>query len=189
MRHVLEQVACKLSPVGLRCDGDGVPVCPSPSGFPEPEFASSASESSSSPSATIRCHDCYPQIADDLTITLGNLGDPWGGTPINWNGSHTVYWNEPHPYGFGGASECAWQVTSLPGYPSVPATANLKLVWSTVSNKWVVTCHANTATYLEWEGPTDPCNPTGSYGSHTDCGENFGGSFCSSQGATTCVVS
>jgi len=142
-------------------------------------------ESSSSPSATIRCTDCDPQIADTFTISLGNLVTPWD----PWNGSHTINWKAPHPNGFGAANECKWQVAAMPA--GAAARANLKLVWSTVSNKWLVTCHAYTGSFIVWEGPTDPCYPTGSYGTHAECRTGGVVDFppCDTQGATTCTVS
>ena len=98
---------------------------------------------------------------------------------MQWNATHP---NVPLAYS---SDECVWQVTAIP--TGAALVSNLALYWSTVSNKWVVRCHAYTATYLDWEGPTDPCDPTGSYGSHTDC--NDGSGECGSVVATTCVVS
>lgn len=136
------------------------------------------------------CNDCALSLRQTYTITLSGLDNPWGGllAPGDWNGSHTAHNNEPHPYGPGSASECLWQVTE---FPAEIATANLSVSWYDADNQWKVRCQAHTAAYLLWEGPTDPCDPRGSYGSHVGCFYNHveDAPPCDTQGATTCTVS
>jgi len=145
------------------------------------ESSSAASSSSgSSSSEPVRCNDCDPQLADTFTISLGSLVSPW----ILWNGSHTVRWNDRYP--IAPLNECAWGSIVQPD--GSPGLSSVTLYWdsATYPNKWSVRMFAYTATYIEWEGPTDPCDPRGSYGTHTNCSDGSG--ECASQGTTTCSV-
>jgi hypothetical protein len=142
---------------------------------------------------------CDPSLRQNYTIALSGLDTPWGGshedTPGDWNGSHTVYNKEPHPlwppeYPPPPVSDCAWGPRVIPAGSSL--VAGLVLAWDTRRpGQWSVTLHAYTATFLVWEGPTDPCDPRGSYGDHVECKDQYlpDYGYCLTQGATTCTVS
>ena len=201
MRNVIENVAVKLesssSGCEIRCDGDGRLWCPSLSLSSSSESlstavytlcpSSSSEEISSlisgvSSSEPVRCNDCDPQVADTYTVDFTDLVSPW----ITWNtGSHTVHWNDRDPTGI--LSECMWGSIVRPA--TSPGLSAITLEWdsATYPNKWSIRLFAYTLTYLDWEGPTDPCDPRGSYGTHTNCSD--GASECDSVVATTCTVS
>jgi len=163
-------------------------------GLGVPAVPSSSSESSSSGSSIpepVRCNDCDPQLADTYTIALSGLVSPFSNSNLTWNGSHTIHWNAAHPF-FGGGQECGWQVIELPG-AEPPATASLGLTWNAFGypDQWSVKVMAFTFTWLDFEGPTDPCDPRGPYGAHVYCNQSFGAPHCDAQdfSATTCTVS
>jgi len=169
-------------PVHDKAPGDlyNIPGAAGGGGAALGESSSSASSAESSSALVIHCNDCDPQLDSTFTIALSGLVSPWDA----WNGSHTVHWNDRYPIGT--LNECTWgSIVQPAGSPALSA-ATLEWDSATYPNKWSVRMFAYTVTYLDWEGPTDPCDPTGSYGSHTNCSDGAG--ECGSVVATTCSV-
>jgi len=117
---------------------------------------------------TPACEGCSPPLYGTYCATLSGLGGDFAA----YNGTHQLT-------ATGGT--CEWRKTFSP--------AALTLWWDSGAARWRLRLQHTALCEKQWNGPTDPCHPTGSYAEHwcTDVGCTDGYSCEESSGATATV--
>ncbi len=114
------------------------------------------------------CNSCDPPIPDTLYVTISGLG----GDLAFFNGKHEVTWE----------GSCLWT--------AYRPLRDMSVFYVGAANIWRV--HVAIASQCEktWEGPSAPCDPTGSYDELTCSDSNCSTPFtCESSEGATCSVS